>query len=108
MIDFTSVFFKSLLNLKLGWRFTLIFVNFDFEIAVDQQTRARDQNFKGVPDSGCPPVSAGQLRPYLDNFWLNFVKSPSHAQTHALGAILVATSLLNTYIKFYQNWIKID
>ena len=24
----------------------------DFEIAVDQQTRARDRNFEGVPDSG--------------------------------------------------------
>ena len=28
------------------------FVKLDFEIAVDQQTRARDQTFEGVPDSG--------------------------------------------------------
>ena len=28
------------------------FVKFDFEIAVDQQTRARDRTFEGVPDSG--------------------------------------------------------
>ena len=28
------------------------FVKLDFEIAVDQQTRARDRTFKGVPDSG--------------------------------------------------------
>ena len=44
------------------------FVNLDFEIAVDQQTRAHDQTFEGVPDSGCPPVPAGQPRPYLVNF----------------------------------------
>ena len=35
-----------------------------FEIAVDQQTRARDRTFERVPDSGCPPVHAGQPRPY--------------------------------------------
>ena len=28
------------------------FVKLDFEIAVDQQTRARDRTFEGVPDSG--------------------------------------------------------
>ena len=28
------------------------FVELDFEIAVDQQTRARDRTFEGVPDSG--------------------------------------------------------
>ena len=28
------------------------FVKLDFEIAVDQQTRSRDRNFEGVPDSG--------------------------------------------------------
>ena len=28
------------------------FVQLDFEIAVDQQTRARDRTFEGVPDSG--------------------------------------------------------
>ena len=41
------------------------FVKLDFEIAVDQQTRAHDQIFEGVPDSGCPPVPAGQQRPSL-------------------------------------------
>ena len=30
------------------------FVKLDFEIAVDQQTRAHNQTFEGVPDSGCP------------------------------------------------------
>ena len=54
-------------------------VKLNFEIAVDQQTKAHDQNFEGVPDSGCPPpppVPAGQPRPHLVNFWLNFAKSP--------------------------------
>ena len=37
----------------------IFFVELDFKIAVDQQTRAHDQNFEGVPDSGCP---------YLVNF----------------------------------------
>ena len=44
------------------------FVKLDFEIAVDQQTRAHDQTFEGLPDFGCPPVPAGQTRPYLVNF----------------------------------------
>ena len=43
------------------------FVKLDFEIAVEQQTRARDRTFEGVPDPGCPPVSAGQSHPYLVN-----------------------------------------
>ena len=47
------------------------FVKPDFDITVDQQTRARDRTFEGVPDSGCPPVPAGQPRPYL---WPNFAK----------------------------------
>ena len=47
-------------------------VKLDFEIAVDQQSKAHDQTFEGVPDSGCPLVPAGQQRPYLVNFWLNF------------------------------------
>ena len=66
----------------------VFFVKLDFEIAVDQQTKAHDQSFEGVPDSGYPPVPTGQPRPYLVNFWLNFAKSPQHAQTD-------------------KNWIKI-
>ena len=60
----------------------------DFDIAVDQQTRACDGTFEGVPDSGCPPVPAGQPRlprPYLVYFWPDFAKSPLHAENHALG-----------------------
>ena len=52
------------------------FVKLDFEITVDQQTRACDQTFEGVPDFGCTPVPLGQLRPYLLNLWPNFAKSP--------------------------------
>ena len=51
------------------------FVELDFEIAVVQQTRARDRNFERVPDSGCLPVHAGQPRPYF----VNFFKSLLHA-----------------------------
>ena len=51
------------------------FVKLDFEIAVDQQTKTHDRTFEGAPDSGYPPVPAGQPRPYLVNFWLNFAKS---------------------------------
>ena len=58
----------------------IFFVKLDFEIAVDQQTRACDQTFEGVPDSGCTPVPTGQPRPYLVNLWPNFAKSPYHAQ----------------------------
>ena len=54
-------------------------VKLDFEIAVDQQTKARNQTFEGVLDFGCPPVPAGQSRPYLVNFWYNFAKSSQFA-----------------------------
>ena len=37
------------------------FVKLDFEIAVDQQTRARDRTFEGVPDSGCPRDSHAHI-----------------------------------------------
>ena len=45
----------------------IFFVKLDFEIAVDQQPRARDRTFEGGLDSGCPPVPAGEPRPYLVN-----------------------------------------
>ena len=57
----------------------------DFKKAEGQKTRTRDLTFEGVSDSGCPPVPAGQPRPYLVNFWPNFAKSPLHAQNHALA-----------------------
>ena len=56
-----------------GKGFTLVcFVKLDFEIAVDQQTKAHDRTFGG---SGLR-VPAGQPHPCLVNFWLNFAKSP--------------------------------
>ena len=71
---------------KGGGGVTLIFfVKLDFEIAVVRQNRAHDRTFEVVPDSGCPPVPAGQPRPYLVNLWPNFAKSPKHARNHALG-----------------------
>ena len=67
----------------------------DFEIAVDQQTRARDPIFEGVPDSGCPRDSHAHIwsiyGPILPNN-LNILK------TMIRGALLVATSLMNTCI----------
>ena len=63
------------------------FVKLDFEIAVDQQTRAHDQTFEGVPDSGCPPIF-GQFLPNHLNM----------LTTVLWGALLVATNLLNTCI----------
>ena len=45
-----------------------------FEIAVAQQTKARNQTFDWVVDPNCPPVPTLQQRPYLVQFW------PKHAQ----------------------------
>ena len=59
----------------------------DFEIAVDRLTRTRDQTFEGV-----------QPRPYLINFWPNYVKSPRHPKTDIMGALLVASGLRNLYV----------
>ena len=72
-------------------RFTDFFVKLDFEIAVDQQTRALDQTFDGVPDSGCPQDSHVHIwsifGPILPHH-LNMLK------TILWVALLVATSLL--------------
>ena len=38
-----------------------VVVKLDFEIAVDQKTRARDQTFEEVPDSGCPRDSCAHI-----------------------------------------------
>ena len=66
------------------------FVKLDFEIAVDQQTRARTFGGGGVPDSGCPRDSHAHIwsifGPILPNH-LNMLK------TIRWGALLVATSL---------------
>ena len=55
-----------------GGGFTLIFfVKLDFEIAVDQQTRAVTKLVRGFQT----PVPAGQRRPYLVSFWPNLAKA---------------------------------
>ena len=65
------------------------------EIAVDQQTRAGDRTFEGVPNSGCPGTATPIFGQFLSNH-LNMFK------TMCLDALLVATSLLNTCIKFIK------
>ena len=82
-------------------------MNLYFEIAVDQQTRARDQTFEGVPDSGCSLVPAGQPRPYVANFGSILPNHLNMLKTMPWGVLLVVNNLLNTCIKFYQNWMKI-
>ena len=83
----------------------------DLEIAVYQQTKARDQTFEGVPDSGCHRCPRDSHA--LINIWSIFVSIlPNNLnilKTMLWDALLVATStsLLNTHIKFYQNRIKI-
>ena len=86
------------------------FWKLDFEVAVDQQTKAHDQTFEGVPDSGFSPVSAGQPRPHLVNFWLNFAKSLEHVQNHALGCSTehkykVLSKLDKNWLSYEQNSI---
>ena len=68
----------------------------DFEIAVVQQTKAHDQTFEGVPGAHrCPRDSHAHIwsigGPILLNH-LNMLK------IMLWGALLVATSLLNTCI----------
>ena len=67
--------------------FLLFFVKLDFEIAVDQQTRARDQTFEGVPDSGARWTAT----PIFGIFLAQFCQI-------TVTCALVATSLLNTCI----------
>ena len=78
----------------------------DFEIAVDQQTRTSDRTFEGVPDPNRQTVPAGQPRPYLVQVRPNLAKYPEHA--HILCALLVASGLLSSYMKFHQDWTKND
>ena len=80
-------------------------MKFDLEIAIDQQTKACDRTFEGVPDSGCPPVPAGQPRSFLVQIM------PNHLImliTKILDALLVAGGPLNSYMNLYQDWTKND
>ena len=78
------------------------FVKLDFEIAVGQHTKAYGRTFEGIPDSGWPPIPAGQpARLYLVDFWLNFAKSP---QTMVIIQKLYAhISILSTRTKNWKN-----
>ena len=78
------------------------FVKLDFKIAIDQQTKAHDQTFEGVPATGRPPLPAGQPRPYFGSILPNHLDM---LKTMLWGALLVVYSLLDTYIKFHQNKI---
>ena len=81
----------------------------DFEIAVDQQSRACDRTFEGVTDSGCPRDSHDHIwsivGPILPNH-LNVLK------TMLWGALLVATYLLNKFTavssKLNRNWLSYE
>ena len=77
------------------------------EIGVDQYTRSRDQTFEEVANSGRQSVT-GQLRPYLVQFCSIMPNHQNMPKTKAFGALLVATSPLNTYIKFNLNCTKIE
>ena len=77
----------------------------DFEIAVDQQTRACGVTFGGGSGFRVP---TGQPHPYVVNFDPILTNHLNMLKTMLWGTLLVATNLLNTYTKFYQNWIKIE
>ena len=87
-----------------GGGFTLFFVvvKLDFEIAVDQQTKANDQIFEGFRTPGAQWC----LRDSHALIWSIFGSIlPNHLgmlKTVFWGALLVGTSLLNTlYTKFF-------
>ena len=71
------------------------FVKLDFVIAVDQQTRARDRTFEGVPDYGCPRDSHAHIWSICGLIMPNDLNM---LKTMIWGALLVATSLLDTCI----------
>ena len=58
------------------------FVKLVFEIAADQQTRARG------------PLDNGQPSPYLVQFWLNYANQLNMPKSNIFGALLVASGLL--------------
>ena len=72
------------------------FVKLVSEIAIDQQTRTRDQTFDGIPDFNRPPVPEVQRRPYL-------VKSGSN-MPNQLNKPLTRIRLLNSYMENHQDW----
>ena len=59
----------------------------DFEIAVDQQTKAHDQTFEGVLDSGCPRDSHALIWSIFGSILPNQLNM---LKTVLWGALLVA------------------
>ena len=77
----------------------------DFEIAVDQKTKAHDQTFGGTPGAHrCPRDSHALIWSIFGSILPNHLNM---LKTVLWGALLVATSLLNTYIKIGRVMSKI-
>ena len=55
-------------------------------LAVALKTRTRDRTFEGGRGPLLPLV---QPRPYLFQFWLNYAKSPKHAQLSVLNVLVL-------------------
>ena len=77
-----------------------------FEIAVDKQTRTSYQTFEGVQDPNHPSVPVVHPRPYWSLFCPIMSNYRNIPKTKMFGALLVASGLLNYYMKFHQNGQK--
>ena len=75
------------------------FVKLVFEIAVDQ-------NFEGVQHPNRPSVPVVHPRPYWSLFCPIMSNYRNMTKTKMFGALLVASGLLNYYMKFHQDWTK--
>ena len=60
-----------------------------FEMAVDQETKTREQTFEGIPDPNRPPVPAVQPCPFLSTFGPIMPNHRNMLKTEILGALLV-------------------
>ena len=90
------------------------FVKLDFEIAVDQQTKAHNRTFEVIPDFGCPPVPAGQPRLIWSifgsilSYHLNMLKT-EFGHNFFKGLTQYSTPKLKVEIQFYvdpENFMK--
>ena len=92
----------------------------DFEIAVDQQTWARDRTFQGGPDSGCPRDSHAHIwsicGPILTND-INMIKTPYHISSkldknwpsYEQNTICPYLGIRTKYDRFWPiNWANIN
>ena len=74
------------------------FVELDFAIAVDQQTRARKRTFEGVPDPGAHRFLRDSRAHNLSFFSLILPNNLNMLNTKLWGGLFVANYLLNIYI----------